>query len=90
MTTFHIDANGNQLRATSDPDAVIPGAVTKTQIAPESGKQRWNGTGWDALPVALPEDTALTLEDVERLLRAVGVTPTQIAQARRDRGKPVP
>ncbi len=49
MTTFHIDANNKII-----PDAVIPGTVTKTDIAPESGKQKWNGTGWDAKPPGPP------------------------------------
>jgi hypothetical protein len=34
-----------------------------------------------------PEDTALTLDDVERLLKGLGVTQGQINQAKKDRGR---
>jgi hypothetical protein len=89
MTTFHIDVNGNLLRATSDPDVIIPNAVTTTLIAPISGKAKWNGAGWDE-PVIDLGDTMLNIEDIERLLRALGATPVQVRQAKRDRGKPMP
>lgn len=60
MTTFWIDAQGTLLRATSDPNAQPPDAVTSTEIAPESGKQKWNGTGWNPAPPPPPDpDIAL-------------------------------
>ena len=50
MTTFHIDTNGKLLRSTSNPEAIIPGAVTKTDIPPGNGRAIWNGTSWDEQP----------------------------------------
>ncbi len=44
------------------------------------------------VPAPLPEDTKLTLEDVERLLlsEVPGMTRAKINQAKNDRGKPIP
>ena len=39
-------------------------------------------------PQPAPEDTDLTAEDTERLLRSLGVTPTQISAAKQARGEP--
>lgn len=41
-------------------------------------------------PVPAPEDTPLTSEDNERLWRQQGVTPAQIAAAKKARGTPLP
>ena len=74
MTTFHIDVDGKLLRATSDPDAVIPGTVTKTDIAPESGKQIWDGTGWGPLPPGRPPlPDAASPRDIIGRLRELGL-----------------
>lgn len=72
-TTFWIAADGTIIRATSDPAASPPGAVTSTEIAPESGKQTWNfGTGaWNAPPA--PPDPGMTVEDLWEVLRGKGV-----------------
>lgn len=49
MTTFWIDTNGRLIGATSDPEAVPAGAVTSTEISPESAKhQTWDGAVWVA------------------------------------------
>ena len=61
MTTFWIDAAGNLIKATSDPDAQPPGAVTSTTVEPENGRQKWNGTGWDLAP---PVEQEASLGDV--------------------------
>jgi hypothetical protein len=50
MTKFWYDKNGDLLQATSDDVDSVDGAEGFTQVAPESGLQKWNGTGWDALP----------------------------------------
>ena len=82
MTTFWIDGAGDLIRATSDPDAQPPGAVTSTEIAPESGKQKWNGTGWDPLPPA--PKPRMDAEDVWRALRTKGtVTDADVPPTRR-------
>ena len=64
MTTFHIDANGKILQATSNPDVIIPGAVSKTGLAPTSGKATWSGSGWDEPLPSDPVDAPLTAEEV--------------------------
>jgi len=77
MTTFWIDAQGSLIKATSDPDAQPAGAVTSTEIGPESGRQKWNGTGWDSPPPApVP---AMTAEDVWEVLR--NMTPPLVTDA---------
>lgn len=73
MTTFHIDSDGRLIRATSDPDAVVEGAVETTDIAPESGRQKWNGTGWDALPPVDPADTPSTPDDLIDMLKRLNL-----------------
>ena len=71
MTTFWIDNVGSFIRATSDPTAQPPGAVTSTEIAPESGKQKWNGTDWDSLPPV--PNPPMDAEDVWEALKGKGV-----------------
>lgn len=68
MTLFHIDANGRLLRSTSDHDVAINGAVETTEIAPDSGLQHWNGTGWDALPPIDLTSNDLTAEELADIL----------------------
>ena len=47
MTTYWIDSSNKLIIATSDPNATPVGAVTSTEIPPNSGKlQEWNGTAW--------------------------------------------
>jgi len=50
MTKFWFAEDGVMLRATSDDIESVGGAAGHTTTPPESGRQRWNGTGWDALP----------------------------------------
>lgn len=92
MTTYHIDVNGALLKATSDPDAIVPGAVTKTTIAPESGRQLWNGTEWGPVQPLDPAITPLTPEDIERLLltEVPNMTRAKIDNIKRKRGQPLP
>lgn len=49
-------------------------------------KAAWKGRDTDAEK----EASTLNLEDVERLLRAQGMTASDIAQAKRARGTPMP
>lgn len=47
MTTFWIDGAGRLIGATSDPKAQPAGAVTSTEIPPDSAKhQTWDGAAW--------------------------------------------
>lgn len=82
MTTFWIDAQNNLIKATSDPNASPDGAVTSMEIAPESGRQKWNGTGWDAPPPA--PAPAMSAEDLWEVLRGLGtVTDADLPADRR-------
>ena len=81
-TTFWIDADGTLIRATSDPSASPPSAVTSTEIAPESGRQKWNGTSWGPLPPA--PKPPMDAEDVWEALKAKGlVTDADVPPDRR-------
>ena len=80
MTTFHIDSDGRLIRATSDPDVIVEGAVQTTDIAPESGRQKWNGTGWDALPPVDPADTPTTMGDLIAMLKGLNLPGASTAQ----------
>lgn len=76
MTTFHIDKDGKLLRATSDPKARVPGAVLKTEIAPQSGKQTWLGDRWSDPPPAVrreapPEPAGATVAQLRDEVAAV-------------------
>lgn len=88
MTTFHIDVNNNLIIATSDPDAVVSDAVHKTLIVPQSGRDKWTGTGWDHSGVVAEEDakeaaretfrakndnTPVTVGDLRQILKDAGV-----------------
>lgn len=47
MTTFWINADNRLIKATSDPNAAPVGAVTSTEIPPDSPRlQTWDGVGW--------------------------------------------
>jgi hypothetical protein len=70
MTTFWIDAQGNLIKATSDPNAAPPGAVTSTTVAPESGRQKWDGTKWLPAPAEVRD---ADLKDVWGVLKAKGL-----------------
>ena len=47
MKTYWINATGRLIVCTTDPNALVPGAVTSTTVQPDSAKyQSWNGSVW--------------------------------------------
>lgn len=48
MTVYWVDQNGKFLRATDDKSEVD--GATKVTTPPNSGRDTWNGSSWDAAP----------------------------------------
>ena len=82
MTTFWIRADGTLILTTSDPDAEPPDAATSTEVAPESGRQVWDGAKWG--PVPPPEKPPMDAEDLWNVMKGKGmVTDADVPGDRR-------
>ena len=97
MIIHLVDANGHIQYSGQDTNPKVHGLesgglVRVAEPPPAGARHRWAGGVWvpDPVPPTLPENTDLKPEDMERLFRLLGATPAQTAQAKRDRGKPVP
>lgn len=76
-----------------DPRWQPPGNLSAVDVPDAAPGDTWDGSKRVRKPSASPRDpadTKLAFEDLERLLRGLGVTQGQINQAKRDRGKPMP
>lgn len=97
MIVTIVDSAGKQIYRGNERNPkvarlVAAGNVVVRAEAPDENAT-WNGTAWVAGSPPVPDPTAtdLTPEDIERLLVQVpGITAAKIAQAKRDRGKPLP
>ena len=78
MTKFWYDDQGLIICATSEDYDSYPNAVGFTELAPDSGYQKWNGAGWETLPSrnALAEISRLESTVTPRRLREAIADPT--------------
>ena len=73
MEIYIVDQNGENLRiiAESKNPTVIPDGWQEVPSLPDNGKQKWNGTAWDALPPPTKIDQLSETENVASLARKV-------------------
>ena len=80
MTTFWIDAGGRLLSATSDPDATPPGAVTSTELPPDSARhQTWDGVAWvDDADRASQEQRSIDVDELREAGSDIALVLTEL------------